>query len=264
VTCLAVRELLPELAVGVLSPADREEVERHLRWCAGCRKEAAELGQAAATFAFALAPSPVPHGLAERIVERVRRAAGAPGTRRRARTTAASIVAAMVAVSSLGWGAVMAGRADRFEERAEVAERDRAAALADFAEAAAELRSTIDGIVPFPQELPKDDTFLGQLVPTAEGQGGGAVLQLVSPTILDFTIVIVNGLDPGAANLFPYRVQLFNSSGEMLKAGRIDELDADGGAMVFHEFAHADITGFTSVRVVDANGVAVLAGDVER
>ncbi len=256
--CLAVRELLPELAVGVLSAGDRDEVERHLRWCAGCRKESAELGQAAATFAFALAPSPVPQGLGERIVERVRRAAGAPGTRRRARTAAASIVAAMVAVGSLGWGAVMAGRADRFEQRAREAERSRVIALADF-------QKILDGIIlPLPQDLPSDDTYLGHLGPTAEGKGGGAVLQLVSPDLLDFTIVIVNGLDPQATDRLPYRVQLFNAAGEMLKAGRIDELDADGGAEVFHEFAHVDLTGFTSVRVVDHGGEVVLGGTVER
>lgn len=262
--CLAVRELLPELAVGVLSPGDRDEVERHLRWCAGCRKESTELGQAAATFAFALAPSPVPQGLAERIVDRVRRAAGAPGTRRRARTAAASIVAAMVAVGSLGWGAVMAGRAGRFEERAQQAEQSRAAALAELERAFAEVQSTIEGILPLPQELPNDDTFLGRLMPTADGQGGGAVLQLVSPELLDFTIVIVNGLDPAAIERLPYRVQLFNAAGEMLKAGRIEQLDADGGATVFHQFAHADLTGYTSVRVVDRSGEVVLAGDVER
>lgn len=262
--CLAVRELLPELAVGVLSPADREEVERHLRWCAGCRKEAAELGQAAATLAFVLAPSPVPQGLGERIVDRVRRAAGAPGTRRRARTAAASIVAAMIAVGSLGWGAAMAGRADRFERQAKEAEQGRVDALAEFEQALAEVRGTVDSILPIPRELPNDDTFLGRLVPTAEGQGGGAVLQLVSPTLLDFTIVIVNGLDPLAVDRLPYRVQLFKANGEMLRAGRIAELDADGGAEVFHEFAHADLTGFTSVRVVDDRGVVVLEGGVER
>ena len=42
--CLQVRDLLPELAVGVLSPEDQRGVEQHLQWCAGCRKEANELG----------------------------------------------------------------------------------------------------------------------------------------------------------------------------------------------------------------------------
>ncbi len=256
-TCLEVRELLPELAVGVLPAADREEVERHLRWCAGCRKEATELGHAATSLAFALEPAPMPEALRTRVVERVRRAAGAPGTTRRLRTAIGGIVAAMIAVSSLGWGAVMAGRADRFERRAKQAELDRVEALAQF-------QHVLDGILPLPQNLPNDETHLGHLSPTADGQGGGAVLQLVSPNLLDFTIVIVKGLDLSATDRLPYRVQLFDAAGEMLRAGRIDELDADGGAEVFHEFAHADLTGYTSVRVVDRGGQVVLDGTVER
>jgi hypothetical protein len=256
VNCLAVRELLPEFAVGVLPHRDREEVDRHLRWCAGCRKESSDLGHAAATFAFALAPAPVPHDLGDRIVERVRRAAGSSRAPKRLRTTAAAIVAAMVAVVSLGWGAVMAGRADRFEERAQQARRDQTEALERFQRVLAEF-------IPTGETLPADETQLGRLTPTAPGLGGGFVLQLVSPTMIDFTMVIVNGLDPRAADRFPYRVQLFNAAGQMLRAGQIAELDADGGAEVFRQFAHADLTGYTSVRVVDASGEPVLTGRVD-
>jgi hypothetical protein len=259
VNCLAVRELLPELAVGVLSAQEHQDVERHLRWCAGCRKEATELGQAAATVAFALAPAPVPQGLGERIVERVRRAAGAPGTPRRARTAAASIVAAMVAIGSLGWGAAMAGRADRFAERAEQAEAERTAALERFQK----VLSGLSGILPV-QDLPEEQTHLAQLAPTPEGLGGGAVLQFVSPTIFDMTIVIVNGLDPDVTGELPYRVRLLNAAGEVLKAGRIDELDADGGADVVHQFANQDLTGYTTVHVLNAVGDVVLSGEVDQ
>lgn len=255
-SCLDVRELLPELAVGVLPAADRDEVERHLRWCAGCRKEAGELGHAATALAFALEPAPMPEALRTRVVERVRRAAGAPGTARRMRTAAGGIVAAMVAVSSLGWGAVMAGRADRFERRAEQAEISRAAAFARFAD-------VVNQIIPIGQ-IPVNETHMAQLSPTADESGGGAVLQLVSPTILDFAIVIVNGLDPTADGRLPYRVRLLNMTGEVLKVGRITELDAEGGATVFHEFEHAELTGYTIVEVVDATGKVVLAGEVDQ
>jgi hypothetical protein len=256
VTCLGVRELLPELAIGVLAPAERDEVERHLRWCAGCRKEASELGQAAATFAFALAPVPVPQGLGEQIVERVRHVAGRPGTPRRARTTAASIVAAMVAVASLGWGAVMAGRAERFEDRAERLERENQEAIERFVTA-------IRNVVPPGQDLPEEQFHLGPLAPTADGQGGGAVLQLVSPNFLDFSMVIVNGLDPQGTNRLPYRVQLLNAAGQVLRAGRITELDGDGGAEVFHQFANKDLSGYAIVQVLDSEGVVVLTGGIE-
>lgn len=254
-SCLDIRGLLPELAVGVLSAAERDDVERHLRWCAGCRKEASELGEAAATLAFALPPATVPDDLGERVAARVGQLAGASEMPRRARTTAASIIAAMVAVASLGWGAVMAGRADRFEDRAERAERDRAAALEYF-------QRVIVGFVPG-FELPEEQTRLGRLAPTAEGQGGGAILQLVSPNILDFSLVIVNGLDPEATERLPYRVQLLNAAGQVLRAGRITDLDSNGGADVFHEFANRDLSGYSAVQVVDARGVVVLQGGVD-
>jgi len=255
-SCLEVRELLPELALGVLSPGERTEVERHLRWCAGCRKEAAELGQAAATLAFTLEPAPVPHGLGERIVERIERAAGAPGTPRRARMAAASIVAAMVGIAGLGWGSVMAGRAERFEARAAQAEMERAAALERF-------QKVLLGVVP-DQELPARETHLGQLTPTADGRGGGAVLQLVSDRMLDFTVVIVNGLDPEDTDALPYRVELENAAGSVIRAGQIRELDADGGAEVFRQFRNKDLRGFTTVRIVDATGRIVLSGVVDQ
>jgi hypothetical protein len=257
VTCLDVRELLPELAVGVLAADDRAGVERHLQWCAGCRKEASDLGQAAATFGFTLAPAPVPQGLGERVVARVRRSAGAPGTPRRARTAAAALVAVIVAVASLGWGALMAGRADRFAERAVLAERTKAEAIEQFQRTIAQL---------FPgQSVSESDMHLGPLSPVAAGTGGGFALQLVSPRLLDFSMVKVTGLDPDATARLPYRVRLVNTrTGKELRAGRIEELDADGGAEVFHQFNRADLTGFTDVVVVDATGEVVLSGTVGR
>ena len=256
-TCLQVRELLPELAIGVLPHEDRVEVERHLQWCAGCRKEASDLGSAAATVGLALPQASVPQGLGERVVGRVRQAAGAPGSARRFRTAAAAAVAALVAVAGLGWGAVMAGRADRFAHRAEQAELRQAEALERF-------RQPLIRLIPG-AELPEQETFLGQLVPVGPGRvGGGAVLQLVSPTRIDFAIVLVNGLDGSAADRLPYRVTLSNRRGDVLKVGRIEELDADGGAEVFRQFEGLELTGFTDVRVTDAQGEVALAGTVDQ
>jgi hypothetical protein len=252
VTCLEVRELLPELAVGVLPPRDRQEVERHLRWCAGCRKEAGELGEAAATIAFALPPAELADELRERVVDDVKRAAGAPGRPQRARGVAASILTAAVVAASLGWGAVMAQRADRFEERANDAQRRRAEAIALF-------EQLIDD--PLLLEGDRlDQTRLGRLAPTADGQGAGMALQLVRPRFFDFSLVVVNGFDPRAADRLPYHVEFENGAGDVVRAGRITELDAEGHAEAFREFANRDLTGYTLVRVVDANGVVVLEG----
>ncbi len=252
-TCLEVREQLPELAIGVLAPAEAERIRRHLQWCAGCRKEAGELEQAAATLAFAVPPAAVPERLGDRVVARIRRAAGAPGTPRRTRTATAALIAAVVAVASLGWGAVMAGRADRFADRAALAERQQAAALERF-------QRVIANVIPG-QDLPSNETHLGRLVPVGGGAGGGAVLQLVSPTVLDFVIVIVNGLNDEG---LPFRVHLVNEQGVELRAGRITELDADGGAEVFHQFKTRDLGGFAKVRVVDSAGRLLLTGSVDQ
>ena len=211
-TCLEVRELLPEHAIGVLGEPERERIQRHLQWCAGCRKEAGDLEQAASTLAFALAPAPVPEGMGERVVADIRRAAGAPGTRRRRARAAASLVAATVAFASLGWGAVMAGRADRFADRAERAERAQEAAIEQF-------QTVLSQVIPS-ESVSSSETHLGQLRPVAAGTGGGFALQLVSPEILDFVMVIVNGLDD--PDRLPLRVWLVNADGRELRGGRID------------------------------------------
>jgi Putative zinc-finger len=258
VTCLEVRELLPELAVDTIAADDRIQVERHLQWCAGCRKEASDLGHAAALIGFSLTPASVPQMLGDRVVERVRRAAGpSPGTPRRARTVAAAIVAAMVAVGSLGWGAVMAGRADRFADRAEQAQRERARAIELFQKAG------LAPVIPGEPISTNEDAHLGQLAPVAGGTGGAAVLQLVSPTLLDFVFVIVNGLK-GDPDRLPYRVRLSNDAGQVLRAGRIDELDANGGAEVYRQFKTQPLNGFSTVTVVDAAGDVVLTGTVDQ
>jgi len=256
VTCVEIRELLPELAVGVLAEPERIEVERHLGWCAGCRKEAAELGSAAAVVAFALPPAQVPKGLGDRVVGRVRQAAGAPGSPRRMRTAAAATIAALVAVSGLGWGAVMAGRAERFADRAAEAEQRQVRALEDF-------QKILVQLVP-EQELPAQETFLTQLSPQQGGKGGGAALELVSPTRIDFAIVMVSGLDPVDAEALPYRVTLSNAAGEIVRVGKILELDADGAADLIRQFEDRDLSGFTEVQVTDARGHVVLAGTVDQ
>ncbi|MBI2238816.1 MAG: zf-HC2 domain-containing protein [Actinobacteria bacterium] len=253
--CLEVRERLADHVVATLDPEEAKAVGRHLRWCAGCRKEASELQQAAAIFAFALAPVAPPEDLEERVVETVRSAAGAaPGSRRRVRSAAASVVAAMGAVAALGWGAVMTGQADRFRDSAE-----QSAATTLRQSAALERFRRVVQSLGFDAE--ESDIRLGQLA--GQGPGGGVALVLVSPRIIDFAMVIVNGLprDPEAS---PYRVTIEDPAGASLKVGKITEadMDAGGGEEVFHQFDR-DLGPFTEIVVRDVAGNVVLRGTIE-
>ncbi len=252
--CVATRDLLPEFALGLLPDRDQAALDEHLRECAGCRKEAADLGQAAATFALAQPQATLPAGLDDRVLAGVHRAAGRAGSRRRFRPVAAVALAAAVAMAGLGWGAVMAGRAQRFADRAAQAEQQRQSAFEQFQKVLSNL----------PFQAPADETHLGMLAPTsAISTGGGAALQLVSPTHLDFVIVMVKGLPKDPA-LLPYSVTLRNADGRVLRAGRISRLDADGGGEDFHQFQTADLTGFSKVLVRDATGRVVLSGTVDQ
>ena len=197
----------------------------------------------------------MPESLRARVVDGVKRAAGAPGSRRRGRAVGAAIVAGFIAVASLGWGAAMAGRAERFEERAE------AEALRN-AEAFERVRLIFRQLVP--GGAPTNETHLAQLSPTTEGAGGAWVLQLVSPRLIDFALVMVNGLDPAATEHLPYRVQLANAAGDVLKVGAITSLNAEGGADVYRQFDAVDLTGYSTVEVLDADGTVVLRGTVDQ
>lgn len=255
--CSAVRDLLPEFVLGLLPADQRAEVEAHVAWCAGCRKESAELGHGAATLAFALAPATPPQYVEGAVLDSIRSSATAPAGRRRARTAATAAVAAMVAVSALGWGAVMAGRAERSEARAEQE-------LAARREAIEEFQDLIAGRGGFLRPAPQDETRLGQLSPVgADTVGGGFALQLVSPDWIDFTLIHVSGLptDPARA---PYRIYLQSEAGEELRAGRIEAVDkVDGTGEAFKEFVTSDLTAFTAVEVRDSAGEVVLRGRID-
>lgn len=246
-TCAAVRDRLPEHALGVLGTDDVAPLERHLAVCAACRKEAGELQRAGATLAFALAPAEAPADLEERIVATVtRRAAGgtvvpAP---RRGRLAVAAAIAAMLALSGLGWGAVMAGRAARFEQRAE--------------QAADHKVDTITRIQTIFRELEFSDgrAAAGELATVGEGVGGGAAMTVTSNSIDDVAIVLVSGLRPAGA---PYSVQLTGRAGRVVVLGRIRHLDADGGAELVRR-VRRDLERLDRLLVRDAEGTIVLRG----
>jgi predicted anti-sigma-YlaC factor YlaD len=252
VNCVAVRHGLAEHAVGGLEARDAVAVEGHLQWCAACRKEAGDLREAASTLAFAVAPVEPPEGLQDRITQSVRVAASrrGPGSRR-SRVAVVGLVAATLALSGLGWGAVMAGRAARFQDQADQALRQEKDALRRFAD--------VIGTTEFSN--PENQVFLGTLTSIGAGTGGGTAMTFVSPSISDIAFIVVTGLPPGERERLPYTVKLLATGRRPLTVGRISRLDADGGATVSSQFDR-DLGPYDQVVVRDGQGHVVLSGSV--
>ena len=66
-----IRELLPAYALGAVPSDESSEVQRHLRGCDECRREAEELGATSDQLALAVTPEALPAGFADRVMARV-------------------------------------------------------------------------------------------------------------------------------------------------------------------------------------------------
>lgn len=249
-SCLLIRELLPEHAIGVLTRGEVVTVERHLEWCAACRKEAGELQRAAATLAFSVAPVEPPAELEDRVVDAVRAAAGrrASTAPRRSRVAVAAALAAMLALSGLGWGAVMAGRADRIQAQAEAALRRQR-----------EVFQTFPGVFQLPEVDPESIVELADLMSPRRSIGGGDALVLLSPSSDDVVLVVLTGLAEVRGRNLPLEVWLESDQANDLLVGRIRTLDTGGGGGV-SEWYLEDLTAFDAVVVRDARGTVLLNG----
>ena len=255
--CTTVRDRLAELALGALPGRDAVSVDRHLTWCAACRKEARELKGASATLAFALAPSDPPADLQGRVIERVRTEVAARDdrphpSRRHGRLVLVASFAGVLAVFGTGWGAVMANRAANSERLARQEENRSQSAIERF-------RDVLNW-VEFGD--PENEVFISTLGPRTQGGGGGSALTLVSPSIIDMAIVLVNGVPPETRDRLPFTVRLRDGA-RVLTVGRIEKggLDDSGAGTVMREFE--DLTGFDRVIVRDARGDVVLQGTME-
>lgn len=246
--CASVRELLPEAAIGVVDPERHASIDRHVAWCAACRKEARDLERAAATMAFTLAPAEPSADLEDRVVQAVRGAqhASVRVPRRRGRTVAV-LLAASLGLGAIGLGAVGARRASEHEQATLEANRTKNA-LAAFQDA---IRKSefMD---------PDAEAMLGVLSSPGGAGGAGSAMTIMAPSVDDQAIVLVSGL-PYRPRLLPYRVTLVAGRGLVLTVGAIYALDPSGGTTIARVF-NADLTGFTHVVVRDAKGRAVLRG----
>jgi hypothetical protein len=250
VNCTAVRDLLPEHALGVTGTPETSGVERHIAVCAACRKEARDLGRAAAVLGFTLPPAEPAADLEDRVVNTIRTSSGRgrhlPRPHRRG---VALAVAAALVLSGLGVGALMAHQAS--PEQQGVANANRV----DTA-----LQAFKNLIQSSDLTAPGTEAFLGNLDGTDEGAGNGAAMTLVVPNVDDRAIVIVSGL-PHRRALLPYRVWLMKGRATDALVGRISGLDSGGGATIARTFAR-NLAPFDRVVVRDAAGRLVLSGSL--
>ena len=65
------KDLLPDYALGLLSPEDAAQVERHIRTCAACRAELARFNNTLAALVDTLPATPPPPATLEKIQSRV-------------------------------------------------------------------------------------------------------------------------------------------------------------------------------------------------
>ncbi|HEY7399712.1 MAG TPA: anti-sigma factor [Actinomycetota bacterium] len=249
--CTVARDLMPELALGSLTTRDAALIDRHLAWCAACRKEADDLHRAAALLPYSLAPASPPEELEARVAGVIREAAG--GRRspwaRRGRLSAAALVAAMIAISGLGWGAVMAGRADRLEERAREASRRVQEATDRFAQLLSNSRSTD----------PRDTVYSAVLAGPEGTLSNGVAVELNSFAGADFVIVSIVGLPAVDRPPFPYTVTLEKGTGGKALVGKIPGLNTAGSADVAQRFKR-DLSDYARVVVRDATGAEIMSG----
>jgi Putative zinc-finger len=239
--CPEVRDLLPEYVLGTLDASSRDGVDRHLAWCAGCRKEAGELAEGAAALAVGLPSSEPSPEVRDRVVAVVR--GGAPGAPRRRVAALAAAVAAVVASASIGWGLAVAGRGEPV----------------DRSSSAAEAVTTLESF----QEFLVDVGGAGELEsarlrsPRGGPAGGGATLYESTQREGDSLVVVVGGLQPRRG---PYTV-ILRSGGARLVAGTLEELSP--GQMGLAEAFSRNLSGFGSVLVEDRAGRRVLSGSFE-
>jgi Putative zinc-finger len=247
VNCSAVRDAIPEFALGVSSARDTADVELHVETCAACRKEAIDLQRAVAAFGYAVAPTdpPAPE-LEEHVVEAVRLVATPKPRGRNVRRAGVTLLAAAIVVGALGVGAVFANRAERSRLQTERTQLETQLMLQKFGEVVRSAQSAD----------PDTNVYLGSLS-ALRGRGTGAALTVVSPSaVRDQVIVIVNDVP---AEAVPLTVSLEDAKGHSLEVGSIHRLDTSGTATLARRVA-GGLEGFVAVVVRSADGSTVLRG----
>jgi hypothetical protein len=241
VTCLEVRDRLPEHSLGVLPKTDAREVERHLDWCPGCRKEASELVEGASSMGLALPVSSPTSSLEGRIVERFRMASGrtSPPSRGRLRVlVAATMAAAFLALGSLGWAVSQQGKAQTTEELLSEAQQQNNALL-----------TLIDTF------KSSGRTHTATLMAPSGGRGFGQAIVFSAPgngyVLVDIPVLPQS---PG-----PFKLQLVGSA--VIDGG---QLNGGDHVVALKWFTDKNLSKVTTVTVIDeSTGAVALTGKVQ-
>jgi hypothetical protein len=246
--CLEVRERLAEYAVSTLPLGEEQEVERHLQWCAGCRKEASDLGSGAAMIGLSLAQAEPAPQLEDRVVSVIRDAAVKPPLRRRRSKTirVVTLFAAIVALLGVGLAGALFAQQQTTESRLATSEHLAHRYLVRLNALLEEFRG---------QAARPHDMARAILAPPAGGHGGGGALRVASPRFDDLAVVIVGGLPQRGA---PYSVWLLTPSGRKLSMGRM-QVDSGGGGIIAKAF-RTDLKLYHYALVRDARGRLRLSG----
>jgi hypothetical protein len=245
VDCIELRGRLAEYAVSTLPERERRDVERHLEWCAGCRKEAGELKEAAALAGLSLGPADPPAKLEDRVVTRIRGAAQRhrPGRRRVLR--AVTLVAAVVGLVAV----VLAGTLFAHDQSTTQKLLHSKQQVHQMLQRLGGLMSDLRAHGGQPDQIAR-----AALAPTSKRTGDGGALLVTSSSFADEVVVLVGGLDLSGA---PYRVWLTAPSRRPLLIGPISLDDAGGGMVSW--FAR-NLKSYRSVQIRDGKGRLVLHG----
>jgi hypothetical protein len=154
-----------------------------------------------------------------------------------------------LALTGLGWGAVMAGRNARLEEQVRSALEDRDLASRNFAEVLAELEGAD----------PQNVIELADLMSPRQRIGGGDALVLLSPSSFDTALVVFTGLTGVSDRQLPLEVWLESDEAADMMVGEVGTLDPAGGGGV-SEWYLKSLRPYDAVVVRDARGRVLLNG----
>jgi anti-sigma factor RsiW len=240
-TCAFVRDRLPDHVLGALPEEEERQLTKHLEWCAGCRKELAELEEGVAAVGLALEPIAPPMELEQKVLHRVTEAAGATARERRKLriVTAIAVLATFFGVAALGYAATVSGRLERLK-----------AETADAQALVTELQRAVEILGPV-QVVP------AALSPAEGYTGGGRAIVYLSAEGSDFVLVIAGGLDDAQG---PFSASLVHGSGIEVPVGEM--FGARDGQVSAYRFFAQDLTQFRTVIVTDGVGRVVLRGPI--